>query len=432
MRTRLAITIVLCLSRSVLAEAQEVVLSTYVGGPKIAAMTGAAILPDGSVVVGGYAGAMRSGGKGEKLEGGQGMIQVIGSSGKPVLQKTVSVRVNAMNADRDGNVYVTGPGGSVKLNGALQALWTTDVGGEGARVCPGPNGGAAVLAEKRVYVLSAEGKVTAEFPVGGQHVEDVACDPKLGLIFVCGFDNKRGTPPRQRNYPVQVAFVRAHDLAGKQVWAAYGWKGQDVADMELMADTRGYRLAMGRDGKLYLGGESAGGNTIWMRSSLDLKRPVNQVKGDAFQHAYNTAANHISAIVRLDPKTGESELATLLLARIASKGNKGNTLRMRAIAADEQGNVYVGGPSAFSPPKSPGSFGREGGGAYLVVFDKNFRRTYATTLAGDGTTNAIAAGHSTLVVVGECKADLATHNPLKAASDAEGDGFITLFRLPGK
>ena len=62
--------------------------------------------------------------------------------------------------------------------------------------------------------------------------------------------------------------MRAHDLAGKQVWAAYGWKGQHVADIQLMADTRGYRLAVGRDGKLYLGGESAGGNTIWMRSSL--------------------------------------------------------------------------------------------------------------------------------------------------------------------
>jgi len=412
--------------------AQQIVLSTYVGGPKADALTGAAVRPDGSVVVGGYTGATRSTDKGEKLEGGQGLIQIIGRDGEGQAHTTLPIRVSDLDSNDEADVYVTGPGGSMKLGACLQVYWRSEVGGEGARICAGPEHGAVVLAQKRIYVLTAAGKVAGEFPVSGGYVEDVACDVKRGLIFVCGFDNKRGTPPRQRNYPVQVAFVRAYDPSGKQVWAAYGWKGQDVADLELMADTRGYRLALGRDGKLYLGGESAGGNTIWMRSSLDLKKTVNQVKGDQFQHAYNTSANHVSAVVRLDPKTGESEMATLLLARIASKGNKGNTLRMRAIAADEQGNVYVGGPSAFSPPKSPGSFGREGGGAYLVAFDKNFRRTYATTLARDGATNAVAVGHGSLVAVGECKTELATYHPLKAAGDAEGDGFATLFRLPGQ
>ena len=289
-----------------------------------------------------------------------------------------------------------------------------------------------VLADRSVTVLNGAGKVARSFPVSGGFVEDVACEPKLGLIYVCGFDNKKGTPPGQRNYPVQVAFVRALDMQGKQVWAAYGWGGQQVADIQLMADTRAYRLAMGGDGKLYVGGESAGGNTMWMRSSLKLDEKARLPKGDAYQEAYNTSANHITAVVRLDPKTGQSEIATLLLARLASKGNKGNTLRMRALAADAQGNVYAGGPSAFSPPKSEGSFGRTGGGAYLVIFNHNFQRTYATTLAGDGTTNAIAVGHGTLVVAGECKQELTTHRPLKAAGDAAGDGFATLFALPEK
>lgn len=432
MRIHLGLLLAACALWAYPGSAQQIVLSTYVGGPKADALTGAAVRPDGSVVVGGYTGAAHSPDKGEKLEGGQRLIRVFGPSGKVLAQETLPGRINDLDADQGGEIYVTGSGGSMKLDSSLKTLWTSDVGGEGARIRHGPKGGAVVLTQKRICVLTAAGKVAGEFPVSGGYVEDVACDVKLGLIFVCGFDNKRGTPPRQRNYPVQVAFVRAYDLGGKQAWAAYGWKGQDVADLELMADTRGYRLALGRDGKLYLGGESAGGNTMWMRSSLDLKQPVNQVKGDQFQNAYNTSANHISAVVRLDPKTGASEMATLLLARLASKGNKGNTLRMRAIAADEQGNVYVGGPSAFSPPKSPGSFGREGGGAYLVAFDKSFRRTYATTLAGDGATNAVAVGYGSLVAVGECKTELATYNPLKAAGDAEGDGFAALFRLPSE
>jgi hypothetical protein len=157
--------------------------------------------------------------------------------------------------------------------------------------------------------------------------------------------------------------------------------------------------------------------------------PSSVTKADAYQNAYNTRANHITAVVRLDPKTGQSEMATLLLARLPSKGNQGNTLRMRALAADAQGNVYVGGPSASYPPHSEGAFGLTSGGAYLVVFNDKFQRIYAATLAGDGTTNAIAVGAGMLAVVGDCKVKLATHGPLKAAGDAEGDGFITLFTL---
>ncbi len=416
-----------------LAFGQEVVLSTYVGGPKADALYGAAVLPNGSAVVGGVVDASLGGKKNDQITGGQGIVQVLSKAGKTVAEKRFPAAVDDLDADGQGNIYITGAMGTIKLDGSLRkTIWESKAGGAQARVCPGPKGGAVVLANHSVTVLDGAGQSAASFPVSCGYGEDVAFSPKLGRIYYCGFDNKHGTPPKQRNYPVQVAFVRALDLQGKQVWAAYGWGGQQVADIELMADTRAYRLAIGGDGKLYVGGESAGGNTMWMRSSLKLEEKVKLPKGDAYQQAYNTAANHITAVVRLDPKTGQSEMATLLLARLPAKGNKGNTLRMRALAADAQGNVYVGGPSSFYPPKSQGSFGRDGGGAYLVIFNDQFQRTYATTLAGDGTTNAIAVSHGTLVVAGDCKQELATHRPLKAVGDAEGDGFVTLFALPDK
>jgi len=214
---------------------------------------------------------------------------------------------------------------------------------------------------------------------------------------------------------------------GKPAWQAYGWAGQQVADLHLMADTRAYRLcAVG--GKLYVAGESAGGNTIWTRGSLDLAAKDHFVTGDAFQHAYNTSANHITALARLDAKTGRSEAATLLLARLSS--GKGNTIRPRAVAADAEGNVYVGGASAFSPPKSPGSYGREGGGAYFVVFDARFQRRHATTLAGGGTTRAITVGPRGVVAVGDCSTEFQPVKPLKAEGDAQGDGFVVWFSAP--
>lgn len=412
-----------------LAMAQQVEMSTFVGGEKADRLTAAAVLSDGSVVLGGVVDGTWGGEKGQTLENGRGLLLVLDKACKLAAQTTLPGAVSDLDVDAAGNILITGPGGTACFDRSLKPRWTAPLGGAEARVAAAGNGAAVLLADKKITLFDAQGHATGSFDVSGGFVLDVACDPKAQRIFVCGFDNKHGTPPGQRNYPVQVAFVRAMDFAGRPLWRAYGWAGQEVADLKLMADTRAYRLAFGPDGKLYVAGESAGGNTIWTRSSLDLGQPANFVKGDAFQHAYNTAANHITAVARLDPQTGQSEIATLLLARLAS--GKGNTIRPRALAADAQGNVYVGGVSTFSPPKTPGSFGGEGGGAFFVIFDRNLKRLYATTLAGGGPTQAIGVGGERIVAVGDTRTELTTYKPLKTQGDANGEGFAVVFRTGG-
>ena len=411
------------------AIAGEAVVSTYWGGAKYDELRAVTILPNGMVAAGGLAEAVVTGEKNKKVEGGEGRITLWSAEGKRISDESCDVVPSDMDCDAKGRLLVVGRGGILCWDpAAKRKQWQAAVGAEDARVCAGPNGGAVVLANKRISVFDAAGNVTGEFGAAGGFVSDVACDPVSQTIFVVGFDNKRGTPPGQKRYPVQVAFVRAYDLRGEQRWQAYGWEGQAVADRQLMADTRAYRVAFGDDGKLYVAGESAGGNTMWLRSSRNLDETLPMPKFDAFQHAYNTAANHITAVVRLDPKTGASEAATLLLARLAN--GKGNTIRPRAIAADAQGNVFVGGASAFSPPKTPGAFGREGGGAFLVVFDSHFRRTFATTLAGSATLQAVTVRSGLLAAVGQVQGnELATLNPAKPEGDDQGDGFLTVLRI---
>ncbi|MFP4055209.1 MAG: tetratricopeptide repeat protein, partial [Phycisphaerae bacterium] len=286
-----------------------------------------------------------------------------------------------------------------------------------SRISACGKGAAAVLANKAVAMIAPSGKKAASWRVRGDYVNDIACHPELKQVYATGFDNKRGTPPGQKNYPVQVAFIYAYAFTGKQAWKGYGWKGQEVADLKLMADTRGYRLTVAGD-KLYVAGESAGGNTMWGRMSDDLDTKADLTKSDAFQSAHNTAANHITFVGRLDAKTGKTEAGSMLLARLDS--GKGNTIRPRALAALDDGRVFVGGASASDPPISKGAYGKQfsGGGAFFCAFDKDFDRFFATKFC-QGSTLGIAVKGSTFVAVGKGTAHLLSRNEFMKADHHE-------------
>ncbi|MEA3366715.1 MAG: hypothetical protein U9R68_01225 [Planctomycetota bacterium] len=382
------------------------VFSTWFGGAEEDRLTAVVVLTDGSILVGGDA-------------EGEGALVRLSAGGRKVLsRRRTDGPVSDMALAADGRVLAVGGFGVVALSpDAQKILWSCTAGAKGARVAAGPNGDAVVLAEKRVTVVGADGKARGTWAVKGGYVEDVACDAERGRIFVTGFDNKRG-----HKNPVQVAFVYAYDATGKRVWKAYGWGGKEVDDRHLMADTRGYRLAMGGDGKLYVAGESAGGNTMWSRQSQDLDEKADLVKGDKYQHAYNTSANHITYVGRLDPEAGRSEGGTLLLARLSN--NKGNTIRPRALAADARGNIFVGGMSAYGCPISEGAFGAaDPRGAWFCVFDKALTRRYATTF-GNGRTAAIALGPAAVVAVGEAKEGVVPAAAFQKEPGGGTDGWI--------
>ena len=389
---------------------EAAVFSTWLGGAEDDRLTAAVVLEDGSILVGGEA------------EDEGALIRLSADGQKVLSRRRTEGAVTDMALAPDGRVLAAGAFGVVALSpDAQKILWTNPTGGKNARVAAGPKGSAVVLAGKQVIVVADGGKRRSSWKVKGGYVEDVACDAARGRVFVTGFDNKRG-----HSNPVQVAFVDAYDGSGKRAWKAYGWGGKEVDDRGLMADTRGYRLAMGPDGKLYVAGESAGGNTMWSRRPQDLDAKADLVKGDKYQHAFNTRANHITYVGRLDPETGASEGGTLLLARLSN--NRGNTIRPRALAADAEGRIYVGGASAYGCPMSNGAFGAaEPSGAWFCVFDKTFARRYATAF-GSGKTAAIALGPNAVVAVGEAKAGVVPHKAFQAEPGGGVDGWIVALK----
>jgi hypothetical protein len=281
-----------------------------------------------------------------------------------------------------------------------------------------------VLNGDTVTVLDGAGKVAADWTIAASTFQDLVCDGQR--VYVTGSTNRRGRPAGQKSTPVEVAFVHAYDLRGGRQWVAYDWSGQEVADEGLMADTRGLRLALGRDGFLYVAGESGGDNTVWSRQTRDLRAKLPQVPGDRYQTAANTRANPITFVGRLDRRTGKAQGGTLLLSRL--KDNKGNAMRPRALAVDDQGRVYLAGHSGVSPPISPGAFGAgEGSGAFFCIFDRDFRRLYATRLSA-GTALALGVGKDAIVVAGEAREGLPVLHPLQAQPGGDSDGWAVVFR----
>jgi hypothetical protein len=406
------------------AAAQQAMFSTWFGGPGDDGIVSAVIVPDGTVLVAvkvgpdlkvtlpGKAPARPSEGLVARLSPISGEIMnAIRLAGAPT----------DFDADESGALYVTGAFGSAKYDLRGRPVWTSNVGGPDARIAPGPSGSAVVLADKTVTVISPRGSATKSWKVEADVALDVACDTAEQIAYVTGYDNRKGAKDA-----VPTAFIYAYSGDGKVIWKAYGWTAKELEDAGLAAETRGCRLQMGRDHKLYVAGEGASAATLWQRQPQDLKQKVTLAAGDKFQDSTGAGTTALGFIGRFDSRTGKLEAGTLLLAR--QSDDKPAALKPRALAVDEVGRVYVGGTAAANPPISDDAFNGkfEGGGAFFTIFDADFRRTYATKLCS-GQTNAIGVGAGFIVIAGEGKDKLTPFKPIqKEYGGGESDGWIVL------
>jgi hypothetical protein len=210
-----------------------------------------------------------------------------------------------------------------------------------------------------VTTYGPDGRVLGTRTFGDSFVLDVAVDAASDTVFVTGYNNRKLPPDNTLpNAPVQVAFLRAFSYDLRTVkWVNWDYSGLDLNGQE--ADTRGYRIAMGRDEKLYFLGENAGGNSIFRfdpRSPIgtlaDGRRGMTEqscgcwVQYDEFNQPYNTSDPHFAYYARIEPATGRILKGQFAIPRLPS--TRSNTFRVRAITADETGRVYVGGVTAFA------------------------------------------------------------------------------------
>jgi hypothetical protein len=101
---------------------------------------------------------------------------------------------------------------------------------------------------------------------------------------------------------------------------------------------------MGRDDRLYYAGESHGGNTTHAYQPRDLAQKASLRSYDAYTTPYDVGPATVLFVARFRPADGALEVGQMHLARVTGgKPASGQSMSPLAIAADERGNVIVGG-----------------------------------------------------------------------------------------
>ncbi|MCC5830765.1 MAG: hypothetical protein JJU36_15065 [Phycisphaeraceae bacterium] len=364
--------------------------NTFAGNPGDR-LTGSAIQSDGTIVLVGRITGGPLVARVATLQAGPAVVVRLSEDGRRVLSATrIGPDVRDVAIDDRDNIYVAlGGEGVAKLDPAgRRPIWQRPTEGICTRVAVTPNGTVAALRYDRdvdstpgngtIYLFDANGRAMTRFR-GHRHTLDIAIDQESRTVVLIGW-RQANAFDGSRTFPVQIAYMRGVGFDGQTKYTLYDWSTDRNAPNFLnrptnnMADTRGYRIAMGRDGKVYSGFEAAGGNHIFryepqLRNGNWASATGKKPRGDQFFEWHNSRSEHKLFVACHDPATGEYLLGQQFAGRLDT--GRTNTVRMvdGALATDENGRVLAGGaagaglPLMFTPPET----GDYTGGGYILL-----------------------------------------------------------------
>jgi hypothetical protein len=299
----------------------------------------------------------------------------------------------------------------------------------------------ALVAGKQVAILDPGGKQLAAV-MGKAFVTDACIDGANRTVIVIGFRNARAHDGK-RNEPVQISYVKALGYDGQEKWTDYDWSTDQTSERFInrsgnnMADTRAYRCTMGRDGKLYVAFESAGGNHIfrWLPTSIEDKAPI--VGGGAYHEFWGGGgAVHRTVFGRFDIASGKADLLQQFTGRTEKNHCTNVRMKQGAIVADEDGRIFLAGwaqerlPIDLDPAP-----GQPLGGPFLLGMSRDFRsRLVCTRMHGQGSVHALdvrKVGGKVVVVYGGSGAEegMFVQNAVQRTANGK-DAFLVVLEGP--
>jgi hypothetical protein len=313
--------------------------ATHLGGAQADQATAVDIAADGTIVLGGILpGYTPSAHVTTLLNGTSGALARFDRTGQALISFTqIGASVNDLEIGSEGVIVACGDFGIAALDATASDLLWSAAPGAGKRCALGADGTAAVLAGNVIYAYDRAGALLGSWTVAGSAVNDIAVDGANQLVIATGFTQVSGN--------LQHPFIRGYTYAGGLRWRSYDFPSQ--VD-RLTADTRGERIAIGRDGKLYFTGSINGGTgvSVLSRDPQDSGRSANDrtVQTDTYTRPTNVGSVKMLWFGRFNPADGALELGQSVLTRLSS--GRGNSIGAQAITADADGTVYIGGAAS--------------------------------------------------------------------------------------
>lgn len=421
---------------------REVTAATYLGATGEDRATAVEVAPDGSVVVAGVMPGHNPGGQTPTalLGGGDGVVVRLDSTGKAVRSVTrIGASVNDLEINAAGSIVICGDFGVAVLHADASAVIWSATPGAGSRCAIGSDGTVAVLVGGKAYVYTTTGTPVQNWDIGGSNQADIAVDGVNNSVIATGYT--------QVSSNLQIAFMRA--------WAYDGmlkWKSYDFADAPgLGSDTRGERIAIGQDGKLYFAGSINGGTgaSIFARDPKDITITPGSdrvITIDTYAQATNVGSVKMTWYGRYNPVDGALITGQSLLTRLSS--GKGNSIVVKGITADATGRVYLAGEAACCIKErdnqrvagvTVGSY--ESGEAFFMVVTADFKERLVWTpfaapnssaggspATGVGVRNGVAALVISLSPRQDGTArDLITYNALQETRSTLPDAYVAVW-----
>ncbi len=221
------------------------------------------------------------------------------------------------------------------------------------RVAIAPDGHVAAIAGNVVHLFDSDNREIFSKErdyTGVTDIEVLSCGEQQ-FVYVTSFRNATFTDLNNRRNPVQIARLEALDFTGNVQWSLFGDSAETIK--QNVADTRLYKVTLGRDGYLYIAGESAGTATIfrWRGEPMTEAEQTGQTdpflsRIDPYSRLHNSGAAHLPYYARVHPTEGRLVSAQMSFPR--KSDTKANAMRLGDIAASADGTLYFGGAASAS------------------------------------------------------------------------------------
>ncbi|MGD1910439.1 MAG: DUF4114 domain-containing protein, partial [Rivularia sp. (in: cyanobacteria)] len=417
----------------------DISAATYLGGAEDDLANAVDISADGNFVIVG--GSVRNTNLGveetEPLSGGDGSIVVYDSQTNQALSITrLPGIVSDLEVSKNGDIAVAYEGGIAVLNAdGTEVKWSQSLSNV-SRIAISDSGKVGVVEDivrgDKAKLFDSNGEELQQWNTNSsdRDFNDIAVtDQEGGMVIATGYDQKDGN--------LQVAFTQAWSYEGKNLWNNYDFSAQDISQENLKADTRGTRVAIGRDGQLYSSYYVNGGtgSSIFYRDPYDLSEKLTddrKIQNDNYNTPTNVGSIQMVWYGRYDLENGELIKGQSLLGRLPN--GKGNSVNVQSITATEDGTVILGGGAAFGianrneqtiEGQAVGDYlGLANADGYIAIISPDFEERLSWTPISDGGGVVVATRDGKTAALTTTDSSQVTHNAIQDSSGGNNDGYL--------